>query len=55
MSAENPATDQGAGLKSTIGSGAYLHMRMFFKSKSGGFKLSLVVGKLRFALDYPSS
>ena len=30
-------------------------MKFFYKRKPGGFKLSLVVGKLRLALDFPSS
>ena len=30
-------------------------MKFHFKRKPGGFKLALVVGKLRFALDFPSS
>lgn len=30
-------------------------MNLYFKRKRGGFKISLVIGKLRFAFDYPSS
>jgi hypothetical protein len=30
-------------------------MKLHFKRKPGGFKLALVFGKFRFALDYPSS
>jgi hypothetical protein len=30
-------------------------MKLFFKRKRGGFKISLLIGKLRFAFDFPSS
>ena len=30
-------------------------MKIFFKRKRGGFKIALIVGKLRLALDFPSS
>lgn len=30
-------------------------MKFHFKRKPGGFKLALILGKIRFALDYPSS
>ena len=30
-------------------------MKFYFKRKPGGYKVSLVLGKLRLALDYPSS
>ena len=30
-------------------------MKIYFRRKQGGFRLSLTVGKLRFVLDYPSS
>ena len=30
-------------------------MKIVFKRKIGGFKVALIVGKLRLALDYPSS
>ena len=29
-------------------------MKIYFRRKQGGFKIALIVGKLRFALDYPS-
>lgn len=30
-------------------------MKVFYKRKRGGFKISFIIGKLRFAFDYPSS
>ena len=29
-------------------------MKLHFKRKAGGFKIALILGNLRFAIDYPS-
>jgi hypothetical protein len=55
---ENPAGVEGLQTMTLAGSlsrKGVLPMKFFYKRKPRGFKLTVVIGKMRFALDYPSS